>query len=132
MLTQKQKVIIVFIILILLLFAILFIISLDRVKLTVLKVVNKNNTEKILSDRKKCEDNFVLNEDKIASTGNKDIAKLLKDYSLCEFGVKSDFDYCNSDALMQGEYGSSTCREIVVIKKVFLPLAQKSSFPQDV
>lgn len=132
MITQKQKVIIVFILLILLLFAIFFAISSDKWKLFILKTVNQKNTEKVLSDRKKCEDNFVLNEDKIVIASKEGIAKLLKDYSLCEFGVKSDFGYCNSETLFQGENGSSTCREIVVIKKVFLPLAQKTSLPQDV
>jgi len=132
MITQKQKVIIVFIILILLLCAIFFAISSDKGKLFILKTVNRKNTEKILSDRKKCEGNFVLNEDKIAIAGKNDIAKQLRDYSLCEFGVKSDFDYCNSETLLQDEKGASSCREIVVIKKVFLPLAQKTGFPQDV
>jgi hypothetical protein len=132
MITQKQKVIIVFVILILLLSAIFFFISFDKVKLAILTTVSNKNTEKVLSDRKKCEDNFVLDEGMITLARKNDILKFLKDYSLCEFGVKADFNYCNSGALAQEKFDSSTCREIVVIKKVFLPLAQKSSFPQDV
>ncbi len=132
MITKKQKVIIVFIVLILLLFAIFFAISSEKGKLFILKTVNRKNTEKILSDRKKCEDNFVLSEDKIAKASETGIEKFLNDYSICEFGVKSDFDYCNSGTLSQEEKSLSTCREVVVIKKVFLPLAQKTSSPQDV
>lgn len=132
MLSKRQKAIIVFIILLLLLSAISLIFSFDTGKIFFLKTVNRKNTEKILSERKKCEENFVFDEEKISWANKHDRLSLLRKHNFCEFGIKADYKYCESGILPPGDDDVKICQKVVMFKKVFLPLAQKEKFPQDV
>jgi hypothetical protein len=132
MLSQRKKVIIVFIILILLLSLIFFISSFDSGKLFFHKIVNQNDTEKILSDRKLCEEKFVFDDGKIKWAKDYDQLSLLTAYAFCEFGIKADYKYCESGILPQDSGYVGTCRRSVLLKKVFLPLVVKDKQPQDV
>lgn len=132
MLSQKQKLITVFIGLIVLLFAVFLVFSFENGKLFFLKSVNRKNTEKILSDRKQCEDNFVFDEAKFDWASKNGHQLLLKKYAFCEAGARADYEYCLSGILTAVESDKRNCQKIVTFKKVFIPLLQKEKSPQDV
>lgn len=131
MLSQKKKVVIVFIILVILLSLIFLIFSFDAGKKFFLKIADRKNTEKILSDRKKCEENFVFDEGKINWADKHNRSSLLRKHNFCEFGIKADYKYCESGILSPGDDDVKICQKVVMFKKVFFPLAQKEKSPQD-
>lgn len=130
--SQRKKVIVVFIILVIFLSLVFFVFSSETGKNFFLKTVNRKKTEKTLSDRKKCEENFVIDEGKINWANKHDQLSLLRKYAFCEFGTKADYEYCNSGILSLDKGDAKNCQKIIMLKKVFLPLAQKEKSPQDV